>query len=104
MSPANNPGVRKKQTTTTKIHTYTRFSPYTKKSFKMSLEAWLPPPTLLLTGLSLLLSLGKCRLDPLHAHRGEHPLWPGAPSPHPSPEKPLLSRGCSEPARDAVLQ
>ncbi|KAM6044908.1 sodium channel regulatory subunit beta-2 isoform 1-T1 [Theristicus caerulescens] len=30
MSPANNPGVRKKQTTTTKIHTNTRSSPYTK--------------------------------------------------------------------------
>lgn len=37
---------------------------HTQKSVKMSPEAWLPQPTLLLTGLTLLLSLGKCRLEP----------------------------------------
>ncbi|GAB0199734.1 sodium channel subunit beta-2 [Grus japonensis] len=47
-----------------KNHTVLHVSPmvqkgplHTQKSFKMSLEAWLPQPTLFLTGLSLLLSL-----------------------------------------------
>lgn len=51
---------------------------HTQKSVKMSPEAWLPQPTLFLTGLTLLLSLGKCRLEPpLHVPSWGDPRVPG---------------------------
>lgn len=51
---------------------------HTQKSVKMSPEAWLPQPTLFLTGLTLLLSLGKCRLEPpLHVPRWGDTRVPG---------------------------
>lgn len=53
---------------------------------KMSPEAWLPQPTRYLTGLSLLLALGKCRPEPCMrpAARGQHPAGGEAPSPNPA--------------------
>lgn len=59
---------------------------------KMSPEAWLPQPTRYLTGLSLLLALGKCRPEPCMrpAARGQRPAGGEAPSPNPaSPFLPL---------------